>query len=115
MGNRQSSQEPVETQSIIIHDHQHYNTQVNERSEQQIYVEETRILSNNLNRHINPEDHRVYRVVKYEEAASSRDPNKKSLRIFFDRTDSSAPLALTLDNISMLFTKQSFMTTHPCH
>lgn len=104
MGNRQSAQEPVETESIITHSQHHYNTHTNGQSEQYIYVKETRILTNNLNRHLISEDNKVHRVVKCEgDAASRRDSNKKSLRISFDRKDTSAPLALTLDNISTLF------------
>lgn len=103
MGNRQSAQGSVETQNIISHCQHHYNTHTNGQSEQHIYVEETRILTNNLNRHINTEDNKFHHVVKREgDAASSLDLNKKSLKIFFDRKDTSAPLALTLDNISML-------------
>ena len=104
MGNRQSTQEPVETQSIITHSQHHYNTHTTGQSEQYIYVKETRIVTNNLNRHYNPEHSKVHRVVKCEgDAASGRDSNKKSLRISLDRKDTSAPLALTLDNISTLF------------
>lgn len=112
MGSKQSVEKPIESQSIITHSQQHYNTNTNEQSEQHSLVAEARILSNNLSRHIDPEDDEVYNVANYQGAASSQDPNKKSLKISFDRRDTSAPLALTLDNISMLFVQHQSLVVH---
>ncbi|MPC47450.1 Secretory carrier-associated membrane protein 3 [Portunus trituberculatus] len=100
MGSKQSVEKPIESQSIITHSQQHYNTNTDEQSEQHFPLAEARILSNNLSRHIDPEDDQVYRVANYRGAASSQDSIQKSLKISFDRRDTSAPLALTLDNIT---------------
>lgn len=104
MGNRTSStQEPPETESIIGHTQQHYHTQNTGGSGQHLYMNEAKVFSNNLNRLIQQQDEDDLGVLKSEgKAGPSQGSDKRDLRIGFDRKDISAPLAVTIDSISML-------------
>lgn len=103
MGNWKSTQKSPETQSIVGHNQHDYHTHNNGGSGQHIGVGEAKILSNNLNRLVQQEDKNVVGFVKSEgKAGPSQGSDKKDMRIGFDRKDTSAPLAVTIDSISML-------------
>lgn len=103
MGNTKSSQESPETQSIIGHSQHGYHTHNAGGSGQHFYTKEAKILSNNLNRLVQQDDKDVLGVDKSEgSTVPNQGSDKKDLRIGFDWKDTSAPLAVTIDSISML-------------
>lgn len=115
MGNRKSTQEPPETQSIVEHSQHDYHTQSGGGRGQHFHREEAKILSNNLNRFVQQEDVNVLDVVNSERKAGlglGLGPDKENLRIVYDRKDTSSPLAVTIDSISMLLSVLLYLKTN---
>lgn len=109
MGNWTSTQEPPETQSIVGHGQHDYHTQGDGGRGQHIPKEEAKILSNNLNRYVLQEDVNVLGVFNSEGKAG---PDRRDLRIAYDRKDTSSPLAVTLDSISTLWSVSLYLQTY---